>query len=253
MEISQWLIAGLYVHAILLGIILGIVYDGLRISRVFLGARYSRRIADRLRRKELPLLPPPKERQKSPFLGPVIFFEDLFFAIFGSVAFILMQYAENNGKFRFLAVAFTVAGFFIYRATVGRLVMLFSEIIAFFIGIFVRYLIFFTLLPFRWIAKRIGILLSTCRRWVDQTIQKKQRIRYTERLLRDADACACGMIPKKEQDRLKKEGMIDAGKDQETIQSEHACTRFSCTDRRHFPGRVCKQRHAIQSTQRGRG
>ena len=97
MEISQWLIAELYVYAILLGMMLGAVYDGLRISRVFLGARYSRRMADRLRGKKLPLLSPPKERRESPFLGTVIFFEDLFFAIFGSVAFILMQYAANLG------------------------------------------------------------------------------------------------------------------------------------------------------------
>ena len=187
-------------HAVFLGIMLGAIYDGLRISRVFLGARYSRRMADRLRRKKLPLLSPPKERRESPFLGAVIFVEDLFFAIFGSVAFILMQYAANNGKFRLLAVLFTIAGFFIYRATVGRIVMLLSEIIVFFIGVTVRYLVFFALFPFRWTAQRIWNVLCTCWKWMDRSVQKKQRIRYTARLFREADECEFGMIPKKKQD-----------------------------------------------------
>ena len=83
----------------------------------------------------------------------------------------------------------------LYRATIGRAVMLFSEIIAFVIEVVVRYACFFVWLPFRvafkWTASRIGrgIERAKCAH------RKRMRRRYTEAELRRVSQNACGMIP----------------------------------------------------------
>ena len=69
MDISQAALARLYLFALLLGIGLGVVYDLLRITRVFLGAHYSRRAAKRLQEISLPLLRARKKKTESRALG----------------------------------------------------------------------------------------------------------------------------------------------------------------------------------------
>ena len=119
----------------------------IRITRVFLGVHYSRRMAKRLRTLSLPFLPPRKRRGESRALGVVVFIEDFLFCACAGIALVLLFYGANNGKFRFSALLCTGAGFLLYRVTLGRLVMLFSVGIAFLIATTVRYLIFFFLYP----------------------------------------------------------------------------------------------------------
>ena len=149
MEISQYALLLLHVYAGILGICLGLLYDGFRITRIFLGAHYSRRVAKRLQGLRLPFLKGKPPHAESRFLGLAIFLEDLLFCILSGVAFILLLYAQNNGRFRFLALVCTGLGFGLYRLTLGRLVMYASEWIAFGIGTAVRYLVFFLLYPIR--------------------------------------------------------------------------------------------------------
>ena len=142
MDISQAALARLYLYALLLGIGLGILYDLLRITRVFLGAHYSRRAARRLQELHLPLLRPRLKRRESRALGIVVFLEDLLFCLFAAVAMILLFYEANRGKIRFPALICVGAGFLLYRSTLGRLVMLSSEVIVFALDTAFRYVCF---------------------------------------------------------------------------------------------------------------
>ena len=222
--------AWLYMYAFLLGIALGAVYDVLRITRVFLGVHYSRRAAKKLQEIRLPFLSPHKKQTESHALGFVVFLEDLLFCVLVGVSLILLFYGSNNGKLRFPALICTCAGFLLYRGTVGRLVMLFSEVIAFLIETTVRYSMFFLLFPFRalgkWLKKRI-------RQAVNHVIgvrRKRMRRRFTASQSARIEQNACGMIPQDipKKSRIKRGKSLGKGKSKkETVQSHTFDARAS--------------------------
>lgn len=194
MEISQWGLSALYLYALILGIFLGVIYDGLRITRVFLGVRYSRRAAKRLESLRLPLLPPRKKSGESRFLGVIVFFEDLLFCLFAGIALILLFYAVNNGKIRGLAFLACGAGFLAYRVTVGRIVMLFSQVIAFAVECIARYALFFLSYPFVFAARKMRNAGKKAYHAATERKRIQKRRRFTEKETARLARNACGMI-----------------------------------------------------------
>jgi hypothetical protein len=228
MDISQSALAWLYCLALLLGGVLGAFYDVLRITRVFFGVHYSRRAAKRLQEIRLPFLSPHKGHRESPALGIIVFVEDLLFCILAGILLILLFYEANNGKIRFPVFLCAGAGFLLYRGTVGRLVMLFSEVIAFVIEAVVRYLLFFLLYPVRavagWSKRKVSSAVARSAR----AHQKSLRRRFTELERTRGMKNACGLIP---QD-LPKQRTVKRGKrivkgTKKTIQSHATDARAS--------------------------
>ena len=248
MEISQSALACLYLYALLLGVGLGAIYDALRITRVFLGVHYSRKAAKRLEQIRLPFLGTCGRRHESRLLGVIVFVEDLLFCILAGVAVILLLYEMNNGKIRLPVFFCAAAGFLIWRATLGRAVMLFSEAIAFGIEVAIRYICFFVLLPLRtagkWIAAKIRRTVGRVR----DAHRKKIRLGYTAAELRRASQNACGMIPDDipRKRTLKGRGRLVSRKSKKkTVQPDLA---FAHSDRRSgggFNRRVRKQSDEI--------
>lgn len=241
MDISQAALARLYLFALLLGIGLGVVYDLLRITRVFLGAHYSRRAAKRLQEISLPLLRARKKKTESRALGFVVFLQDLLFCLFAAVAVILLFYEANRGKIRLPALLCVGVGFLLYRGTLGRLVMLFSEVIAFAIETVGRYLCFFAFLPVRLLGRWIGKKLRQMHTRLSLAGQRRTRQRYTAQLLARTERDAGGLIPEEPaKDGKRKRGRILETGTKKAIQS-HAANSDSS---RRFGGRchrnICK-------------
>ena len=195
MSLSQGGLAALYLWSLILGGCFGATYDLLRITRVLLGVHYSRRTTDRLRAIRLPLLPPICKRRRSRLLGIVIFLEDLLFCLLVGVVMILLFYSANHGRIRLPAFLLAAVGFLLYRASIGRAVMAFSEVIAFFLEVFIRYVLFFACYPFRllyrWVrycARRMAVRLRL-------SVQKRARRRYTAVETARIFKNACGLIP----------------------------------------------------------
>ncbi|MBQ9131270.1 MAG: spore cortex biosynthesis protein YabQ [Clostridia bacterium] len=234
MEISQQALLLLHAYALLLGGILGLFYDCFRITRIFLGAHYNRETVKRLQSIRLPLLKPRKARGESHLMGLIVFLEDLLFCLLSGGALILLFYELNHGSFRFTAVCCAGVGFLLYRATLGQLVMLCSEGVAFVFETALRYLAFFILFPFR-ILWRLVKNASVC---IYQRIEKKrkklQRIRYTEITLSQTSKNACGMLPEiaGEKNHYKKGKRYGRGKEK-TIQPKPAHQDPAC---RHGSG-----------------
>ncbi|MBQ2384814.1 MAG: hypothetical protein II292_01255, partial [Clostridia bacterium] len=61
----------------------------------------------------------------------VINLGDLLCVLVAAIGLILINYGYNSGRFRFFTVAALIAGFFIYRFSVGRLIILITEPVAF--------------------------------------------------------------------------------------------------------------------------
>lgn len=180
MNVSQSQLAMLYVSAALLGVGLGFFYDLFRILRILVGEHFST-VACRFQEAKLPLL---RERAKTSnplkLQKIVIFTGDFLFCILSAVAMILLFYQINNGKIRFWAFPMVGVGFCLYRASLGRLVMLCAETAAFLLESAVRYLVFFTLFPFKWILGRLMAVARKCRNNMIEKRRKKRRDGYTK-------------------------------------------------------------------------
>ncbi|MBQ7334900.1 MAG: spore cortex biosynthesis protein YabQ [Clostridia bacterium] len=241
MSISQSALAWLYLYALILGMCLGAIYDLLRITRVFLGVHYSRRAAKRLQEIRLPFLSPYRKKKENRALGIVVFFEDLFFCIFAGIAMILLFYIQNNGKIRFPAFLCAGAGILLYRATLGRLVMLFSEVIAFVIETAVRYTVFFLLYPVRKLAKFIKTKVQIAVNSSVQARRKSLRRRFTASETGRGKRNACGLIPTDipKSKTLKRGKQIVTGKEK-TVQPHAAHARASRRSGRGIHRNICK-------------
>ncbi|MBQ9785252.1 MAG: spore cortex biosynthesis protein YabQ [Clostridia bacterium] len=235
----------LWLYAFLLGVGLGAVYDAFRITRVFLGVSYSVGTTARLQSIRLPYLRPRRARRPSRVLGVVIFFEDLAFALIGGVSMILLFYQINNGKIRFPAFLCAAAGYFLYRLTIGRLVIRAAEVIAFGIETLVRYAVFFITLPFCLIGRRIAALVRRLWQMRRERIMKRARQRATARAWHDLEKDAGGLIPRaKKREESTKEVRHGGGKEK-TIQSEHSGAHLSGAAGGDRDRRVRRKRHAL--------
>ena len=220
MGLSQSTLAWLCFYAWLLGIGLGILYDVLRITRIFLGVHYRPRLAKRLRSKALPLIRLPAHRRESRALGFVVFLEDLFFCLFAGVAMILLFYEINNGKIRYPAFLCAGCGFLLYRATLCRFILPMLETIAFVLECSVRYLWFFASYPVRVAVRVCAGVAKKCIAHSRAAGQKRDRRRYTERERERGIRNACGLIPEETEQKRKMRRGQRIVKQQKTNQSD---------------------------------
>ena len=96
-ELSHILLAQLLFLSTLFGFLAGALYDVFRVRRIAV---------------KIPLL---------------WHFEDFFFMVFCGAVYSLLFYALNSGRVRGFAFAGGIVGFYVYRKTLGRLVMALSE------------------------------------------------------------------------------------------------------------------------------
>ena len=247
MGISQLSLGRLFLYALVLGVILGIVYDLTRLTRLFFGAHYNRRVAKHLRRIELPFLPLQKEKGESRALGIVLFFEDLLFCLGVGIALILLFYEVHNGKVRGPAILCCGAGFLIYRFTLGRLVMLSFEFVAYFLETAVRYAVFFISWPIRVVKRQIVKCVVKFYDGAKKRYLKRGRARYTacqqKRIAEDGGGMFPGFLDSGR--TVMKKGRKYARKEKETVQPEPAFSRFFGSHRSHIHHGVRKQRDEI--------
>ena len=137
MEISPFLLALLLGWSFVWGVILGVLNDVNRITRVFCGKVYSKKYFGKLYELTLPIVNRPIERKESGLrkksLSVLIFFQDIIFFAIAGIGITVLNYEFNEGRFRFFTVFAVVSGFIIYYFTVGKIVMMLSEGIVFFI------------------------------------------------------------------------------------------------------------------------
>lgn len=136
MEISQEVLALLLLYSFFYGTAVGAFFDINRIIRVLFGVRYTQKAWRRLYDTPLPITKKKITPGTNPSRGRVIRqvvinLGDFSCLIFATVGLIILNYGYNSGRFRFFTVIGVLAGFFAYRYTVGKIVMLFAEPVAF--------------------------------------------------------------------------------------------------------------------------
>lgn len=133
MEISQLLLARLLFNSFLLGIATGIFFDANRIIRVFFGASYTKKRYRRLYEIGLPITHRKiKMGEERGLLSSLVLnVGDFLCVIFASFGIIILCYSYNNGRFRFFCVIGLLAGFALYRLSVGKIFITLFEPMAF--------------------------------------------------------------------------------------------------------------------------
>ena len=179
MIVSQTQLAILYLSSLLMGGCLGLLYDGFRITRIFLGEHFSS-VASRFEAVDLPLIGAPRKPQcRKRLRAIVLFVGDFLFCVIASVLLILLFYRMNHGKIRFMTFVLAGSGFYLYRITIGKMIMLCSETIAFVLQTVIRYVCFFVLFPFRWVAGKTYMLAKEFVKRQADARMKRIRRRYT--------------------------------------------------------------------------
>lgn len=145
MEISQLSFVLLAVYSVCFGVLLGVVYDIIRVLRVLLGAPREKKGKIDFRSIELPIIkrkayPARTHKLSRGLLSVWIAVGDVIFAVSCGALAVMIAYAYNSGKVRAVIFVGLAVGFLTYYFTLGRLVVNISELIAFLIRSAVAYI-----------------------------------------------------------------------------------------------------------------
>jgi len=158
---QQW-IALLW--ALPVGALCGILYDLIRISRVLLGISVYTKTGSNLDEIALPLVGKGHGRENARRTSAVqtvfVALGDVVFGLLCAAVFCVYLHHAASGQFRLMYFLGFGCGFGIYYLTLGRLVMLSSEILSFLLKSMFRYAVWFLLFPLRLIGRGVYRLAS---------------------------------------------------------------------------------------------
>ena len=190
MEISPIRLFFLLLSSFALGIGLGIFYDLHRILRVFFGVQYTQNRPTKFFSKPLPILKRSlgeirQGKCKKIFLFALIFIQDLFLCCISALGIVILNYAFNDGRFRFYTILALFVGFFLYYFTLGKLVMFLSEWIVFFLRAVFSICIFLLSRPFVIFWSFLGKIVKKVRSNLQKTIANQRKKVYNIHKVKD--------------------------------------------------------------------
>ena len=162
MEISQFSFVLLAVYSVCFGVILGVIYDVIRIQRIVLGAEYGDSTKGKInyRNIELPIIKKKAysvkfEKISKKFLDIYIGIGDVLFVTLCGAAVVLVAYAYNSGRVRAVIFLGLLVGFFAYYFTVGKLIVKLAGLIGFVLRSFLIYLYEIIVAPIKLVLRLI--------------------------------------------------------------------------------------------------
>lgn len=155
------------VYALLCGLGCGVLYDLFRLTRVFLGITEYSQTGLRLYDRPFPLIGMLRRPRSGRIVRAAqfwtVFVGDVLYALIVGCLFSVFLYVAASGCFRWFYLFSIGVGFFAYYFTVGKLVMAVSDMLVCIFRICLRYVLFFLMVPLRFVVKiscRIGRYLS---------------------------------------------------------------------------------------------
>ena len=186
MEISPVRLFYLLISSFFLGVGMGGVYDVHRVIRVFFGVSYSKKRPSERLLRPLPIVKRPLgEIQPSKLTGillaVLIFLQDVVFFCIAGGGVVILNYAYNDGQFRFYTVVALFLGFFLYYFTIGKLVIYLSEWIVYLLRAAFTILIFVLSWPFRKLCLFFGRMMKKIFSNLKKRIAKQRKKVYNIR------------------------------------------------------------------------
>ncbi len=144
-EQTQLFFTALY--AIVVGIVLGVLYDVFRIQRISMSRDYHFTVMRKRENNSKTLNLLTNFLLSDKLKSVIIFIEDVAFFVLSAVIVIIFIYQSNSGIIRWFELSGAVLGFILYYFTVGRLVVSLSEYIIFAVRWVIGTVFKYTLLP----------------------------------------------------------------------------------------------------------
>lgn len=147
MEIYPQLLWRLLLYSFLSGLLLGALYDTLRLTRVLLGVCHYTDIAcsacvvSPFRKRER------TRKRPSLFRGILVAVQDLLFCFAVGALMMILLFYGNDGGFRGFVLLGLASGFLLYYATVGAFVVRVSEYVVFWLKTAMLYGVFYLTRP----------------------------------------------------------------------------------------------------------
>jgi hypothetical protein len=151
-NLSQTEVSELFLKAFLLGVALGIFYDGLRFLRMLFGVRYFGEATS-------------VSRARAVVAHVVTFLCDLVFWLTFGISSILLLYNLVGGVFRFSIYPLMLLGLFLYYISIGKLVLRLSAWVVGLIGKILRALGAFALKILRLVIRLVSVPLLQIKRF----------------------------------------------------------------------------------------
>ena len=127
MEISPFMMLSLLIEAVRWGVKIGLLCDFNRFVRMALHLEEMDESMRSRYEKPLPLVKRPLKwrtmsKGKRRIRGCVLFLQDVFLLATTGVGIVVLNYTFNDGKNRLITLVGTAVGFFLCRASVGRII-----------------------------------------------------------------------------------------------------------------------------------
>ncbi len=148
-------------YSLIMGLFLGVLYDLVKLTRIFFKIGSCSRITEILCAKKLPIIgdltPPNTNREcDSATVRAVYFIGDILYAVISAAFYSLFLFHAIRGHVRWYFIVASAIGFFLYYFSVSKLVLCIFEVIMY----FVRVVFAYSIAPFRFLLGRIFKLLQ---------------------------------------------------------------------------------------------
>ena len=183
-------------YSVIIGVLLGVIYDIVKISRVMLGISAYSETSKKLASISLPLIKNRstlKKRSKSSMYSIImLFLGDIVFSLICAAIYSVFLFHAIRGLVRWYFLLASAIGFFLYYFTVSRIVLNLIEVLFFCVKTAIRYLIFVLVLPIKLLYKAIALaakqiyLRMIYPAWIRLIYNKHQK--YTEKRRRNLDS-----------------------------------------------------------------
>lgn len=197
----------LIVEAFLCGACMGVLYDAMRISRMMIFA--DDLCAVKLYQRNYPLIgsiakKAEKKRIKEHLKRALLISQDILFMLIFTLVILMLLFFLNDGKFRIIVIFVAFFGLWCYLCSIGKLVLMSSEMIIFALRILVAYLLYFIMFPVRAICRAFKLVISSIygsiyERYARMVIEKESLVFYNN-ILKDAES---GFLINKDQKQNK--------------------------------------------------
>lgn len=176
------------------GVFLGVVYDIFRILRIGRASdlSVSGALYDKIRPKK-PLLGRILHTKSIKIADNVIvFIEDILFWLIAAVTEILFIFHTNGGEIRIYCLLSSIAGFFLYHQTLGKLAMLFAKQIIFLFRCLIYWILYVIIYPVKLIIKGIRKLYGLTMGRIFISMKNKRQKAYSDKMKKAVLLAASG-------------------------------------------------------------
>ena len=148
-------------YSFFVGVFLGALYDAVRLLRTFIGLGIDYADSPVISRLTPPLIGKRKRRERRGGRAAVtaaVFVFDILYMTAATAVTVIFVYHAYSGTPRGFAILGEAVGFIIYLGTAGRMTAALASYIFFAVDTAVRYAVFFTVTPIRYVFRRAWAL-----------------------------------------------------------------------------------------------